>query len=557
MMTEWQPSAGIEATDELMEIILCDGHISVLAGAGAGKTELLAQKADYLLQTGKCMWPKKILCLSYKKEAQENIKERVMSRCGSKGERFDSYTFDAFCKSIVDRFKDVLPDSKRPSNSYDLVFDNKESNGRDKVSFDLIRYLALVIFKEREDISDLFSMTYSHVFIDEFQDTRTDQYELIKLLFKNKGSSLLSVGDINQSIMLWAGAKRTVFDDYIKDFNAIKKLLVKNFRASDEIQEVLRCFIHYVQNDTNFSPIAKDINNCTIHFYNDEISEAEDLSDIIKGLIESGFSENEICVLTKQQSEKYTEQLRHSLTKKNIRNLEMSELQDLLKEPLGELFSACFKLYTSRSLSGYTDLCQLYLGMYRISSGDAKEELLIKSLSNEIARHRAELGNQPNADSLLKCIKETVEFFCIDRIKGRWGQYKSAGYWVKVWNGLEQHLRYTISSTVSLNDAVQLFGADNSVQVMNIHKCKGLEYKVVILLGLEDQAFWTYHSQKFENDCALYVALSRAKEKVIISTANFRSHRINSRYDNRTSLYNMLNPVYEFLKTHCKFKVVT
>ncbi|HBQ5029761.1 TPA: ATP-dependent helicase, partial [Klebsiella pneumoniae] len=348
--------------------------------------------------------------------------------------------------------------------------------------------------------------------------------------FKNKGNSLLSVGDINQSIMLWAGAKRTVFDDYIKDFNATKKLLVKNFRASDEIQEVLRCFIHYVQNDTNFSPIAKDINNCTIHFYNDEISEAEDLSDIIKGLIGSGISENEICVLTKQQSEKYTEQLRHSLTKKNIRNLEMSELQDLLKEPLGELFSACFKLYTSRSLSGYTDLCQLYLGMYRISSGDAKEELLIKSLSNEIARHRAELGNQPNADSLLTCIKETVEFFCIDRIKGRWGQYKSAGYWVKVWNGLEQHLRYTISSTGSLNDAVQLFGADNSVQVMNIHKCKGLEYKVVILLGLEDQAFWTYHSQKFENDCALYVALSRAKEKVIISTANFRSHRINSRY---------------------------
>lgn len=197
-----------------------------------------------------------------------------------------------------------------------MVFDNKESNGRDKVSFDLIRYLALVIFKEREDISDLFSMTYSHVFIDEFQDTRTDQYELIKLLFKNKGNSLLSVGDINQSIMLWAGAKRTVFDDYIKDFNATKKLLVKNFRASDEIQEVLRCFIHYVQNDTNFSPIAKDINNCTIHFYNDEISEAEDLSDIIKGLIGSGISENEICVLTKQQSEKYTEQLRHSLTKK-------------------------------------------------------------------------------------------------------------------------------------------------------------------------------------------------------------------------------------------------
>ncbi|MDH8335256.1 ATP-dependent helicase, partial [Klebsiella pneumoniae] len=110
------------------------------------------------------MWPKRILCLSYKKEAQENIKTRVMKRCGQRGERFDSYTFDAFCKSIVDRFKDVLPENKRPLNNYDLVFNQKASNGKDKISFDLIRSLALDILTIRTDIVDLFSLTYSHVF---------------------------------------------------------------------------------------------------------------------------------------------------------------------------------------------------------------------------------------------------------------------------------------------------------------------------------------------------------------------------------------------------------
>ncbi|MDH8179581.1 UvrD-helicase domain-containing protein, partial [Klebsiella pneumoniae] len=74
---------------------------------------------------------------------------------------------------------------------------------------------------------------------DEFQDTRSDQYEMIKLLFKDKGTQLLAVGDINQSIMLWAGAKKTVFEDCEKEFNTTKKLLVHNFRASEEIQEVL------------------------------------------------------------------------------------------------------------------------------------------------------------------------------------------------------------------------------------------------------------------------------------------------------------------------------
>lgn len=75
-------------------------------------------------------------------------------------------------------------------------------------------------------------------FIDEFQDTRSDQYEMIKLLFKDKGTQLLAVGDINQSIMLWAGAKKTVFEDCEKSLIQPKNYwciileLVRKFKRS-------------------------------------------------------------------------------------------------------------------------------------------------------------------------------------------------------------------------------------------------------------------------------------------------------------------------------------
>ncbi|MGV6479652.1 3'-5' exonuclease [Pantoea agglomerans] len=428
------------------------------------------------------------------------------------------------------------------------------SNGKDKLSFDLIRSLALYILKSRTDIADLFSLTYSHVFIDEFQDTRSDQYELIKLLFKNKGTQLLAVGDINQSIMLWAGAKKTVFEDCEREFNTTKKLLVQNFRANKEIQEILRCFIHFVQNDDNFTPISKSINNCTIHFYDNEFSEADDIAAKIERFIDSGIEEKEICVLVKQQSEKYTGKLRDKLTTKGIRNLDLSELQDVLKEPLGRIFATLFKVYTLRSSSSYTELCDLYLKLHRVTSGDEKEEILIKELSDKIAANREALGDAPSPDSLITHIKDVLTLFGVKKMAGRWNQYKSTDYWGKVWRSLELHLRYTIDATHSLNEAALMFQAENSVQVMNVHKCKGLEYKVVIFLGLEDQAFWTYRNEKFENDCALYVALSRAKETIIITTTKYREHRVSNWRDDRASTYKNVAPIYSFLMKNCNFK---
>ena len=83
------------------------------------KTELLAQKASYLFQTNTCRDPQKILAISFKNDAADNLKKRVIKRCGKDVEsRFISMTYDAFSKSLVDHFRFALPENIRPESSY-------------------------------------------------------------------------------------------------------------------------------------------------------------------------------------------------------------------------------------------------------------------------------------------------------------------------------------------------------------------------------------------------------------------------------------------------------
>ncbi|NRN71047.1 ATP-dependent DNA helicase PcrA [Kibdelosporangium sp. 4NS15] len=110
----------------------------MIAGPGAGKTEFLAQRAAYLLQTGMCPSPRRILAISFKRDAAANLGRRVQTRVPEHAERFVSMTFDAFTKGLVDKFKSSLPRDWRRSNSYELVF----PSGREQRDF--VNYLASV-----------------------------------------------------------------------------------------------------------------------------------------------------------------------------------------------------------------------------------------------------------------------------------------------------------------------------------------------------------------------------------------------------------------------------
>ena len=234
----------------------------------------------------------------------------------------------------------------------------------------------------------------------------------------------------------------------------------------------------------------------------------------------------------------------------------MSELQDVLKEPLGQLFSLFLIALVCPTPKVMTELYQVNLALNKVGKGDDKEEELTASLVNFISLKQGRLTTGTTVDELLSYIQSFIHFLGMQKVKGRWKQYKSPEYFNQVWQVLEVHLRNMCYQSASLEDASKLFNAENAVQIMNIHKCKGLEYHTVYFVGLEDQAFWNYTKEPFENNCAIYVALSRAKKKLSVSYSKYRAHRFNYRHDNRTSSNKNISPIVNLLVKKCKFELV-
>ena len=115
----WRPKdvAALERNANL--VVRSQENTLVIAGPGAGKTELLAQRACFLLETGRCPKPQRILAISFKRDAAKNLRERVTRRVGVQlARRFDSFTFDALSKSLLDRFLPGLPPVFKPTRDY-------------------------------------------------------------------------------------------------------------------------------------------------------------------------------------------------------------------------------------------------------------------------------------------------------------------------------------------------------------------------------------------------------------------------------------------------------
>src|SRR5262245_3036674 len=91
---KWRPSGIPDLEPAAWAALRHTQSAVVTAGPGAGKTEFLAQRAAYLLQTGLCASPHRILAISFKKDAAQNLAERVAKRCPTEqAARLTSMTF--------------------------------------------------------------------------------------------------------------------------------------------------------------------------------------------------------------------------------------------------------------------------------------------------------------------------------------------------------------------------------------------------------------------------------------------------------------------------------
>ncbi len=273
-----------------------------MAGPGAGKTEFLAQRAVYLLETGLCPPPFRVLAISFKSDAAKNLADRVRLRCPTElAQRFTSLTFDAFTKGLVDRFLTVLPEGWRPSRPYDIAFPTRQqlegfltgarlaapqpwqapiaaisgftfeslrvgpyrlpyprqaptsadefavqrwwdsaltAQPRSALTFVTLNRLAELALRAAPDVKRALQLTYPFIFVDEFQDTTYAQYDFLLSAFRGAGLCVTAVGDDKQRIMTWAGARPDAFQRFEADFQATRIPLLFNFRSSPDLVQI-------------------------------------------------------------------------------------------------------------------------------------------------------------------------------------------------------------------------------------------------------------------------------------------------------------------------------
>jgi DNA helicase-2/ATP-dependent DNA helicase PcrA len=119
---DWVPTGIDELEPAAWGALRDEGCTAVIAGPGTGKTEFLAQRAAFLLQTGLCRAPRRILAISYKRDSAANLGRRVAERVPEHAGRFVSLTFDAFTKGLVDRFRSALPQPWALNGTYEIEF---------------------------------------------------------------------------------------------------------------------------------------------------------------------------------------------------------------------------------------------------------------------------------------------------------------------------------------------------------------------------------------------------------------------------------------------------
>jgi len=611
---EWMPTDGIELESAADRVVKSVENTMVVAGPGAGKTELLAQRASYLLQTGICTPPQKILAISFKVDAAANLSERVRKRCGNElSQRFESRTYDSFAKHLLDHFRNSIEAVYRPVQDYEIVTDKNELkklvvpyfkeqypvrklsygtlmdylgkarlplpstyNVNDVYSllandlwglmpkgsegfpatltFSMITRLVEYLTRTNTMIKNALKVTYSHLFLDEFQDTTNVQYDMLKQIFQHSKTVITAVGDDKQRIMGWAGALPNAFQEFKNDFSSKEESLIKNHRSVPfliDIQNYLARDLDPLSSVVEYSSMMTDGKTppgvCQIWKFKTHLQEADYLSEKIKEWLEDkDINPRDLCILVKQQEDIYAEQIISVLKAKGIIARVEKEFQDLLSEDCITLLIHILTLVINDRAPNSWETVFNVLILLNSNIADKPEEFYKydSELTNFITKLKMDLPNLKNGRELEVYLKSVFEFFGEDKYCAMFPKYKGGKYlYTKVKEfskKLASAYRALKNWELALNDVLGY----NSIPIMTIHKSKGLEYHTVIFVGLEDAAFWNFVHNSEEDKRAFFVAFSRAKQRVLFTYSDERRIKHYEKIVNRRQSSNNISVLY-------------
>lgn len=270
-----------------------EGPLLILAGAGSGKTTVLVNRVQHIIESGLAQ-PWQVLAITFTNKAAGELKDRLVKAVGEDAESIWAYTFHSCCARILRRFGEYIgytshftiydtDDSRRVmkqcqkhlgiedkflnhksilneiSRAKDSLIDpdeyaagasndfrkskiaqcyalyQQELKKSDAMDFDDIIFNTVKLLQENEEVRQLYQTQFKYVMVDEYQDTNHAQYVLTSL-FADKYKNICVVGDDDQSIYRFRGAtieNILSFEQHYKGAQVIR--LEENYRSTQNI----------------------------------------------------------------------------------------------------------------------------------------------------------------------------------------------------------------------------------------------------------------------------------------------------------------------------------
>ena len=425
------------------------------------------------------------------------------------------------------------------------------------LDFDDLILFTVRLFKLHKDILKKWSSKFIYIHVDEFQDIDKTQYELIKLL-SSCHDNVYVVGDPDQTIYTWRGADVNIIVNFDKDFKNTKTIILnQNYRSTNNILEGANSLIKY-----NKSRVPKDLfsengdGDKIVHkTLPDETSEAYYVVSCIQSLLKHGYEYNDIAILyrsnylSREVEKVFIENRIPYVIYGGIRFYERMEVKDILsylrlivtgddlafqrvinqpKRGIGQKsIDTIFSLAKDNNISMYEVVKQ---GLF------AKNQSVLESFVDMVERWKSSLDGKPLEEVLTDVFEQSGYRSMLEKENEteRIENVKSLIDDIKDYQ--ETYPGSTLADYLSMislyTDKANTDGSA-SVSLMTIHASKGLEFKVVFVVGLSEGIFpseRTMLEQKgVEEERRLaYVAYTRAKEKLTLTDTSSFSYVVNS-----------------------------
>ena len=597
-------------------------HLLVLAGAGSGKTRVLVHKVAWEVEAlGKN--PSSIMAVTFTNKAANEMRSRIETLLQS--QIFDSWvgTFHGLSHKLLKRFHkeadlssgftildsdDQLRIIKRISKEFNLdeatwparqsqwqinswkdegirsskvnedgdfytetvnkIYKEYEEtcNRDDLVDFGELILKSYEVIKKSPSVKMFFESRFESILIDEFQDTNTIQYKWLQEIASAK-TKITAVGDDDQSIYGWRGAKVEHVNSFTEDYNNTEVIrLEQNYRSTSVILNAANSLI-----DNNKDRLGKNLwtekvegENIILYQAYNEQDEARYVADVLKDWMHKGGAYEETAILYRSNAQSRAIEealLRISIPYRiygGLRFYERLEIKNAIAY-LKVIFNNSDNPSFERSVSNPTrgvgektlNKIRQTSKKHNISYIKASAKLIdegsisgrggagLKDYLEFVAGCKNFIEENTLSELMELIIKETGLYAYHGKEAGEKGKTRTENLeeLITATKNFEQSIKEEITNSqiaeryldiISLDSGDrQASEHDDAAQLMTMHSAKGLEFKLVILTGLEESLF--PHGRSMESSSQLeeerrlcYVAITRAMEKLYITHAESR-----------------------------------